>query len=97
MSQSADTPAGSSTDNAVVVSKRALNRLADLQHRLAQEMQVLSSQHSRLMGALMACDANTQRSMMLEYRDQLHSVHLVLSKLCVVIDRHAQGLGTSME
>jgi hypothetical protein len=60
-------------------------------------MQVLSSQHSRLMGALMACDANTQRAMMLEYRDQLHSVHSVLSKLCVVIDRHGQEAGESME
>ncbi len=96
MSQS-DTPEAAATGNAIVVSKRGLNRLADLQHKLSQEMQVLASQHSRLMGALMACDANTQRTMMLEYRDQLHSVHQVLSKLCVVIDRHGQELGASME
>ncbi|MGC3981042.1 MAG: hypothetical protein QM808_07285 [Steroidobacteraceae bacterium] len=72
----------------IVVSKRALNRLADLHHKLSQEMQVLMTQHSRLMGALMACDATTQRTMMLEYRDQLHAVHSVLTRLCVVIDRH---------
>ena len=79
-----------SAEGAIIVSKRALNRLADLQHKLGQEMQVLSAQHSRLMGALMACDANTQRSMMTEYRDQLHAVHSVLSRLCVAIDRHGQ-------
>jgi hypothetical protein len=77
-------------EGAIIVSKRALNRLADLQYKLGQEMQVLSAQHSRLMGALMACDANTQRSMMTEYRDQLHAVHSVLSRLCVAIDRHGQ-------
>jgi hypothetical protein len=53
-------------------------------------MQTLSAQHSRLMGALMACDANTQRSVMTEYRNQLHEVHSVLSRLCVLIDRHGQ-------
>jgi hypothetical protein len=79
-----------SAEGVIVVSKRALNRLADLQHKLTQEMQLLSSQHSRLMGALMACDPHTQRTMMLEYRDQLHAVHSVLTKLCVVIDRHGQ-------
>jgi hypothetical protein len=79
-----------SAESTLIVSKRALNRLADLQHKLTQEMHVLSAQHSRLMGALMACDANTQKSMMLEYRDQLHAVHSILSKLCVVIDRHGQ-------
>lgn len=79
-----------SAEGVIIVSKRALNRLADLQHKLTQEMQALSAQHSRLMGALMACDANTQRSMMLEYRDQLHAVHSVISRLCVVIDRHGQ-------
>ena len=79
-----------SAEGVIVVSKRALNRLADLQHKLGQEMQTLSAQHSRLMGALMACDANTQRAVMLEYRDQLHAVHSILSRLCVVIDRHGQ-------
>ncbi len=77
-------------EGGIIISKRALNRLADLQHKLSQEMQVLSAQHSRLMGALMACDATTQRITMLEYRDQLHAVHSVLSRLCMVIDRHAQ-------
>ena len=81
-----------SADGTAIVSKRTLNRLADLQHKLGQEMQALSAQHSRLMGALLACDANTQRSMMLEYRDQLHAVHSVISKLCVVIDRQGQNV-----
>lgn len=83
------------TEGTAIVSKRALNRLADLQYKLLQEMQTLSAQHSRLMGALMACDANTQRATMLEYRDQLHAVHSVLSRLCMVIDRHAQESDSS--
>ncbi len=81
------------TTTSSIISKRALNRLADLQHQLAQETQALSSQYTRFMGALMACDASTQRAMMLEYRDQLHAVHSVLSRLCVVIDRNGNDSG----
>ncbi|MGD9841859.1 MAG: hypothetical protein AB7F79_02870 [Steroidobacteraceae bacterium] len=75
----------------IYVSKRALNRLADMHHKLFQEVKILSGQHSRLMGALMACDASTQRTMIIEYRDQLHAVHSVLSRLCVAIERHEQA------
>lgn len=78
---------------ATIISKRALSRLADLQHQLSQEMQALSAQHSRFLGALLACDVTTQRAMMMEYRDQLHALHSVLSKLCVIIDRHGQDAG----
>ena len=70
------------------ISKRSINKLAELQHQLGHELSLLTAQHSRLMGALMACDAATQRGMMLEYRDQLHVVHSILSKLCMILDRY---------
>ncbi|HVY23374.1 MAG TPA: hypothetical protein VG962_08500 [Steroidobacteraceae bacterium] len=72
---------------APIVSKRALQRLAELQHVLSAEMRILSERHSRFLGALMACDAATQQAMMLEYRDQLHSVHAVIAKLRMVLER----------
>lgn len=71
-----------------VVSKRAVTRLAELQHQLSQQMQMMSAHHSRFLGALMACDAVTQRTMMMEYRDQLHEVHSILSKICLILDRY---------
>lgn len=74
-------------ESEIKVSKRAIVRITDLHHKLTQETQSLSTQHSRFVGAMMACDSGTQRTMMLEYRDQLHAVHSVLSRLCVVIDR----------
>jgi len=74
-------------ENPSIISKRAQKKLVDLHQKMTREFQHLAGQHSRLMGALMACDANTQRVMLIEYRDQLHAVHTVLSRLCVVIDR----------
>lgn len=79
-------PAGAS----VIVSKRALKRLAEMQHHLITEVRSLSEQHSRFLGALMACDTATQQAMMLEYRDQLYSVHAVLAKLRLLLDRHCE-------
>ena len=76
-----------------IVSKRALQRLAEMQHTLTTEMRILADQHSRFLGALMACDAATQQTMMLEYRDQLYSVHTVLAKLRLMLDRHCDESG----
>lgn len=73
-----------------VVSKRALQRLAEAQRSLVSEMRTLSDQHSRFIGALMACDAITQQAALVEYRDQLYSVHSVLAKLRVMLERHCE-------
>lgn len=72
---------------APVVSKRALQRLVDLQHVLSAEMRTLTEQHSRFLGALMACDVATQQVMMMEYRDQLHNVHAAIAKLRMLLER----------
>lgn len=82
---------------AVIVSKRALQRLAEMQHKLTAEVRSLSEQHSRFLGALMACDAATQQTMMLEYREQLYSVHAVLAKLRLLLDRHCEDSGETTE
>lgn len=76
-----------------IVSKRGLKRLAEMQHRLITEVRALSEQHSRFLGALIACDTATQQTMMLEYRDQLYSVHAVLAKLRLLLDRHCEDSG----
>jgi hypothetical protein len=76
---------------ASIFSKRAVVRFADLHYQFNQEVQRLGSRHSHFMGALMACDQDTQRAMMLAYRDQLHAIHVVLSHLCVVIDKYGNG------
>jgi len=73
--------------NPTVISKRALQRLAEMQHTLASEVRVLAERHSRFLGALMACDIATQQSMMMEYRDQLHSVHAIIAKLRMILER----------
>jgi hypothetical protein len=72
---------------ASLLSKRALQRLAEMQHALTFEMRGLSEQHSRFIGALMACDTATQQAMMLEYRDQLHAVHAIIAKLRMLLER----------
>lgn len=73
-----------------IVSKRGLKRLAEMQHQLITEVRSLSEQHSRLLGALMACDMVTQQGMMMEYRDQLYAVHAVLAKLRLLLDRYCE-------
>jgi len=73
-----------------IVSKRAAQRLVEMQHALTAEMRTLSERHSRFLGALMACDAATQQAMMLEYRDQLHSVHAIIAKLRLLLERFSE-------
>jgi hypothetical protein len=70
-----------------IISKRALQRLTEMQHSLSVEIRTLSERHSRFVGALMACDIATQQAMLLEYRDQLHSVHTIIAKLRMVLER----------
>ncbi|HEX2584903.1 MAG TPA: hypothetical protein VHL14_07215 [Steroidobacteraceae bacterium] len=72
---------------ASLLSKRALQRLAEMQHTLTAEMRALTEQHSRFIGALMACDLATQQAMMMEYREQLHTVHTIIAKLRMLLER----------
>jgi uncharacterized protein YbgA (DUF1722 family) len=73
------------------ISKRSLDRIVDLHQQMSREMRALSAHHSRLLGALMACDAQTQRAMLIEYRDRLHVVHKAIAALSLIIDRLGQG------
>jgi len=73
--------------SATIISKRALQRLAEMQHALTAEMRLLSERHSRFLGAMMACDIATQQAMMMEYREQLHSVHAIIAKLRMILER----------
>ena len=90
-------PPSDSLKSTPIVSKRALQRLAEMQHKLAVEVRTLGEQHSRFLGALMACDTATQQTMMLEYRHQLYSVHAVLAKLRLLLDRHCEDHGEAAE
>lgn len=83
----ASTVSRESAGGTSVLSKRALQRLAEMQHSLTSEMRGLSEQHSRFIGALMACDMTTQQAMMLEYRDRLHAVHTIIAKLRMLLER----------
>ncbi|MES1196578.1 MAG: hypothetical protein ABUL58_06505 [Steroidobacter sp.] len=87
MSEAIQTEPVKAESGAAIISKRALHRLAEMQHALAAEMRILSERHSRFLGALMACDIATQQAMMMEYRDQLHSVHAIIAKLRMVLER----------
>jgi len=73
--------------NASILSKRALQRLAEMQHTLTAEMRALTDQHSRFLGALMACDIATQQAMMMEYREQLHTIHTIIARLRMLLER----------
>lgn len=79
-------------DVSTVISKRALQRLAEAQRTLTVEMRALTEQHSRFIGALMACDAATQQTSLLEYRDQLYGVHAALARLRIMLERHCEDL-----
>lgn len=79
-------------DVSTVISKRALQRLAEAQRTLTVEMRALTEQHSRFIGALMACDAVTQQSSLVEYRDRLYGVHAALAKLRIMLERHCEDL-----
>lgn len=79
-------------DISTVISKRALQRLAEAQRTLTVEMRSLTEQHSRFIGALMACDAATQQASLVEYRDQLYSVHAALARLRIMLERHCDDL-----
>lgn len=70
-----------------LMSKRSQKTMSELQHQLNKEMQSLSSQYTVLIGGLMACDEVTQKNMVIDYRDQLYSVHAVLGRLCVMMDK----------
>jgi len=76
------------------VSKRSLERIVDLHQRLTQETRALGAHHSRLLGALLACDAHTQRAMIIEYRDRLHSLHKLIAALSNLIDRYDPDNGS---
>jgi hypothetical protein len=75
------------TDSIVRISKRSLDRIIDLQQQLGREARALAAHHSRFVGATLACDAETQRTLLLEYRDQLHHLHKIIAGLSVIIDR----------
>jgi len=87
MSEAVSTEAKSNGAVASVLSKRAVQRLAEMQHSLSAEMRSLSEQHSRFIGALMACDIATQQTMMMEYREQLHTIHTIIAKLRMLLER----------
>lgn len=70
-----------------LMSKRSQKTMSELQLQLNKEMQSLSSQYTVLIGGLMACDEVTQKNMVIDYRDQLYSVHAVLGRLCVMMDK----------
>ena len=75
------------TTNKSLISKRSQKLMTELQFQLNQEIQSLSSQHTVLIGGLMACDEVTQKNMLLDYRERLYSVHAVLGRLCVMLDK----------
>lgn len=70
-----------------LMSRRSQKTMSELQLQLNKEMQSLSSQYTVLIGGLMACDEVTQKNMLIDYRDQLYSVHAVLGRLCVMMDK----------
>lgn len=73
--------------NKALFSKRSQKKLSEYQAQLNSEVQSLSSQYVVLTGAFMACDEITQRNMIADYRNQLYSVHDVLGRLCVMLDK----------
>jgi hypothetical protein len=76
------------------ISKRALDRIIDLHQQMTRETRSLAAHHSRLIGAMLACDAQTQRSMIIEYRDRLYAVHQAIAALSLIIDRHGHDSET---
>lgn len=80
-----------------LVSKRALQRLAEAQRSLTSEMRLLSEMHTRFLGALMACDSTTQQNTLMEYREQLYSVHSVLAKLRIMLEKHCEDTEPAAE
>jgi hypothetical protein len=73
--------------NKSLISKRSQKLMTELQFQLNKEIQSLTSQYTVLVGGLMACDEVTQKNMLIDYRDQLYSVHAVLGRLCVMMDK----------
>ena len=72
---------------ASLLSKRGMQRLAELQSSLGKELRSLSEHHSRLVGALLACERHVQYAMLVEYREQLHLIHTTIAKIRILLER----------
>jgi hypothetical protein len=70
-----------------LLSKRGMLRLAELQSLLGKEIRALSEQHTRLVGALLACERTVQYTMLGEYREQLHLIHTTVAKIRILLER----------
>lgn len=80
-------PKAEAASEPAIFSRRAQVMIAELHHSLGQEMKALATHHTRFQGALLACNVETQTAMLQTYRDQLHSVLSVVSRLCITVDK----------
>jgi hypothetical protein len=70
------------------LSQRAQDRLNRLHRALHNELRALNEHHTRLMGAMHACDAHTQYAEFLEFRQQVEAVAAASEKLQAFIDHY---------
>jgi hypothetical protein len=71
-----------------VLSARAQVRLGQLQRVLQHELRALSEHNSRLLGALQACDFDTQYAVFAEFRAQVEAVAAAANRLRGFIDHY---------
>lgn len=75
-----------------LLSRSAQERLIELQRSLLANVRTLELSHSRLIGALDACDLATQHAMSDEYRNVLKATRQLLERIIAFLDRHAQAV-----
>jgi hypothetical protein len=70
------------------LSHRAQDRLNRLHRALQNELRALNENHTRLIGAMHACDSQTQYTEFLEFRQQAEAVAAASDKLQAFIDHY---------